>query len=142
MKNNLTSKVRDLAKTNLVYDFQCIVGECAHQINRSDVQYSGLTTCTLSRRLTLHLQNGAIKEHFLEKHGRKPTRKEIVEMTKARYYQNDHQRLEILEALIILLEDPVINRQDTGKKKILKMYGVERHEMSQSGNRSSVTVQQ
>ena len=25
MKNNLAPKVRDLAKTNLVYDFQCIV---------------------------------------------------------------------------------------------------------------------
>ena len=135
MKNNLAPKVRDLAKTNLVYDFQCIVGECAHQIRRSDAQYSGLTKCTISRRLTLHLQNGAIKEHFLEKHGRKPTRKEIVDMTKARYYENDYQRLEILEALVIRFEDPLINRQDTGKTKILKLYGTEQRLVSQSENR-------
>ena len=131
MKNNLTPKVRDLAKTNLIYDFRCDVDECAHQINRSEGQYSGLTTCTLSRRLTLHLQNGAIKQHFLDVHGRKITRKEIVDMTKARYYQSDFQRLEILEALIILFEDPLINRQDTGKKKILKLYGTQQHPVVQ-----------
>ena len=123
MKNNLTPKIRDLARTNLIYDFLCSMGECSHLQKRSDRAYSGLTTCTLSRRLTLHLQNGAIKQHCIEKHGRKPTRSEIVEMTKARYYENDIQRLETLEALIILSEEPVINRQDTGKTKILKLFG-------------------
>ena len=125
MRNNLIPKVRDLARTNLIYDFECKIDECAHQ-NRSDVTYSGLTTCTLSRRLTYHLQNGAIKNHCITVHGRKITRKEIVEMTKARYYQNDYQRLEILEALIIFFEDPVINRQETGQKKVLKLYGTSR----------------
>lgn len=123
MKNNLTPKVRDLARTNLIYDFLCSIGECTHQHSRSERTYSGLTTCTLSRRLTLHLQNGAIKQHCMEKHGRKPTRKEIVEMTKARYYENDTERLKTLEALIILSEEPVINRQDTGKTKILRLFG-------------------
>ena len=122
MKNNLSPKVRELARTNLIYDFQCTIDECAH-LNRSEVTYSGLTTCTKSRRLTYHLQNGAIKNHALHKHGRKITRKEIEEMTKTRCYQNDIRRLQILEALIIHFEDPVINRQDTGKKKILKLYG-------------------
>ena len=55
--------------------------------------------------------------------GEKITRKEIEEMTKHRCYQNDIRRLQILEALIIHFEDLVINRQDTGKKKILKLYG-------------------
>ena len=41
------------------------------------------------------------------------------------YSENDQRRLEILEALVILFEDPVINRQDTGKKKILKLYGTD-----------------
>lgn len=123
MKNNLTPKVRDLARTNLIYDFNCNIDECARQQNRSERQYSGLTTCTLSRRLTYHLQNGAIKKHCEDMHGRKPTRNEIVEMTKTRYYENDTHRLETLEALIIRFEEPVINRQDTGKKKILKLYG-------------------
>ena len=131
MRNNLTPKVRDLARTNMIYDFQCKIDECAHQ-NRSDGQYSGLTKCTLSRRLTYHLQVGAIKNHCLETHGRKITRKEIVEMTKARYYENDYRRLEILEALIIHFEDPVINRQDTGKKKVLKLYGTGKAQINQS----------
>ena len=126
MKNNLTPKLRDLARTNLIYDFHCTIDECAHQ-PRETVQYSGLTTCTLSRRLTYHLQNGPIKEHALSKHTRKITRAEIVEMTKKRYLQNDVKRLAILEALIIRFEDPIINRQDTGKKKILKLYGTEIH---------------
>ena len=123
MRNNLSPKVRDLARTNLIYDFQCSVDECAHQTNKSDGRYSGVTTCTLSKRLTFHLQDGAIKLHFITKHGRKPTRKEIVSMTKARYYLNDTVRLEILEALIILFEEPALNRQDTGKKKVLKLFG-------------------
>ena len=50
------------------------------------------------------------------------TRAEIVEMTKARYYERDVRRLEILEALIIRCEDPEINKQDTGKCRALKLY--------------------
>ena len=122
MKNNLTPKLRDLARTNLIYQFRCTIDECAHR-NKSEVSYTGLTTCTLSKRLSGHLQKGAILEHSLQTHQRKPTRKEIVEMTKARYYQSNYRRLETLEALIILQEDPVINRQDTGKLKTLKLFG-------------------
>ena len=125
MKNNLTPKLRDLARTNLIYDFHCTIDECAHQ-PRSEVQYSGLTTCTKSKRLSAHLQSGAIMNHALEKHGRKITRAEIVTMTKTRYYQNDVRRLETLEALIILREDPWINRQDTGKTRTLKLFGTGR----------------
>jgi len=92
MKNNLTPKLRALARTNLIYEYKCQIGECAHQNNKSDA-YIGLSTCTLSKRLTFHLQNGAIKQHGIDKHSRKPTRAEIVEMTNARYYENDTQRL-------------------------------------------------
>ena len=56
MRNNMTPKVRDIAKTHLVYDFRCKEGECAHLPNKQ-TRYTGLTTCTLSRRLSLHLQN-------------------------------------------------------------------------------------
>ena len=37
--------------------------------------------------------------------------------------EDQNSRLETLEALIIRFEEPVINRQDTGEKKILKLYG-------------------
>ena len=125
MKNNLSPKLRDLARTNLIYDFTCKTGECEHlPIHKR--RYSGLTTCTLSRRLTFHIQKGAIRKHFESCHGRNITRAEIVDMTKARCYQRDVRRLEILEALIIQREDPEINKQDTGKCRVLKLHGTVR----------------
>ena len=30
MKNNLSPKLRDLARTHLIYDFTCKTGECMH----------------------------------------------------------------------------------------------------------------
>ena len=122
MKNNMSPKLRDLARTNLIYDFTCKTGECIH-LPQQQVRYSGLTTCTLSRRLSFHLQKGAIRTHYEQCHGRNITREEIVDMTKARYYERDFRRLEILEALIIRCEDPEINKQDTGKCRVLKLYG-------------------
>lgn len=136
MKNNLTPKLRDLARTNLIYQFRCSIDECAHR-NRSEVSYTGLTTCTLSRRLSGHLQKGAILEHALQTHERKITRKEIVDMTKARYYQSNYRRLETLEALIILQEDPVINRQDTGRTKVLKLFGTGQRTFYETNSNSS-----
>ena len=122
MKNNLSPKLRELARTNLIYDFTCKKGECEH-LPIYKRRYSGLTTCTLSKRLTFHLQKGAIRKHFESCHGRNITRAEIVDMTQARCYERDYGRLEILEALIIQREDLEINKQDTGKCKVLKLYG-------------------
>ena len=126
MKNNLTPKLRELARTNLIYDFTCSIDDCKHLPTRQ-VRYSGLTTCTLSRRLSFHLQKGAIQKHFESAHGRPITRDEIVSMTKARYHVRDVRRLEILEALIIRLEDPEVNKQDTGKVRFLKLHGTVMH---------------
>ena len=69
------------------------------------------------------MQNGAIKKHYEEKHCRKITREEIVASTKARYYERDTHRLEILESLIIRFEDPELNKQETGKRRVLKLFG-------------------
>ena len=73
--------------------------------------------------MSLHLSNGAIQSHFLGKHGRKISPNEIVGWTKIRACEGDTNRLEIWESLIILQEDPMLNRQDTGKKRILNVYG-------------------
>ena len=54
-------------------------------------------------------------------------RKEIERFTKVMYVERDVYRLEILEALLINAEDFEINRQDTGFKRILKLYGDNRH---------------
>ena len=71
----------------------------------------------------MHLQSGAIVKHFESKHSSKITRKEFEDWTKIRYIERDVTRLFILEALIIKHEDPVINRQDNGKRRTLKLHG-------------------
>ena len=122
MKNNINPNPRELATTNVIYQFECERDECQH-LNGREITYSGATTCTVSRRISLHLQNGAILKHFESKHSSKITRKEFEDWTKIRYIERDVTRLFILEALIIKHEDPVINRQDTGKRRTLKLHG-------------------
>ena len=122
MRNNLTrKKSRQLDHKNIIYHFSCPRDECIRQQTVNNA-YDGYTDCTLSRRLSMHLQNGAIKEHWLQVHGQKIDRKTIVECTKVRYREHDKTRLEILEALIILNEKPEINKQDTGKKRKLTLF--------------------
>ena len=122
MRNNCAKKPRELAKTHVVYKFRCKKGDCEHLPPRNTT-YWGLTTDTTSRRLSFHLQNGAIRKHCEAKHGSMITRKEIEMYTSIEYVERDVNRLEILEALIINAGNYEINRQDTGKKRILKLYG-------------------
>ena len=121
MKNNLGPKVRDLASTHVVYEYNCQIDACKHL--SKEATYDGVTTCTLSRRLSNHLQKGAIKQHCLDAHNKMITRKEIEGSIRIRYKERDTNRLKILESLIILQEDPVINKQDTGNTRTLKLYG-------------------
>ena len=88
MKNNLGKKVRDLSKTNVIYDSRCKRGGCEHLPNREST-YSGFTTCTLSRRLTYHLQDGAVQQNNIASHQSKITKKEIEAFTKIHYQEND-----------------------------------------------------
>ena len=115
-------KVRDLAQTHVVYEYKCQIGACRHLL-KPKATYDGLTTCTISRRLSNHLQKGAILLHCLEEHGRKITRKQLEDGISIRYKEHDINRLTILESLIIGEEDPLLNKQDTGKQRILKLYG-------------------
>ena len=121
MRNNLTRKKnrRDIDQANVIYEFRCPEDECIRQ--QVNNVYLGYTTCTLSRRLSLHLQNGAIKVHSINTHGNKIDRKTIVDNTKVKYREQDQLRLEILEAILILFEKPELNRQDTGIKRKLSL---------------------
>ena len=98
-----------------------IYGECKHRPTQNN-SYVGYTECTLSRRLSYHLTNGAIQKHNIQEHGKKISRKEIVENTKIRNKLSDSKRLQILEALIINVEKPYLNRQDTGKIRTLYLF--------------------
>ena len=84
--------------------------------------YIGMTTTTLSRRLTMHLQSGAIKAHFQQKHGSAPTRQDLVDNTRVLHRDSDAGRLSILEALLILERKPAINNQVTGYQRTLKVF--------------------
>ena len=55
MTNN-TNKKTQLNTTNVIYQFRCPNEDCMLR----STNYIGSTTTTLSRRLTMHLTNGAI----------------------------------------------------------------------------------
>ena len=59
MRNN-QQNMTTLQETNVVNRFQCTTGDCATR----NVYYIGLTTTSLSRRLTMHLQDGGPKTHL------------------------------------------------------------------------------
>ena len=123
MKNNLSQKKeRTVAHCDVVYQFSCPAPQCFGANHGERHQYIGHTVCSLSRRLSMHLQNGAIKEHFEQKHGRKITRSEIVDNTVIRYIEHDFHRLVLLESLLIKFEKPTINLQDTGFKRVLSLF--------------------
>ena len=123
MRNNLSrQKVRDVARCNVVYEFHCPANECIHSTPHGQ-RYIGHTVCTLSRRLSMHLQGGSIMDHFQQAHGRKITRAEIVDNTSIRYIEHDVCRLRVLESLLICIEKPELNEQLTGLRKTLKLFG-------------------
>lgn len=121
MNNNLSRNKRELSQTNVIYEFQCPQNECLHHPSINYV-YLGYTQCTLSKRLSLHLQQGAIIQHSTLKHKSKIGRKTAEQNLKIRYKENDFNRLEILEALMIMIEKPEINKQDTGRKRTLTLF--------------------
>ena len=97
LKNSPKSDIPELQRSHLVYQYTCTTGNCAALPST----YIGMTTTKLSRRLTLHLANGAPKKHSEEVHDVRLTREMIVQGTKILQHNNDHHRLQILEALII-----------------------------------------
>ena len=108
MKNNLSADSSPLSSTNVVYIFKCPLGDCAHRRNAS---YIGHTTTTLSRRITMHLQEGAPLRHLQQHHDKALTRKLMVSNTSILDRCTSRPKLKILEAVLIRDMDPVINRQ-------------------------------
>ena len=107
VKNNLASQNEITSRANVVYEFQCKLEDCASRIST----YIGHTRCTLSRRLTLHLQDGAIKQHLRQQHKTEVSRDNLVSCTKIIASSKDHRRLQLLEAMHIREKAPAINIQ-------------------------------
>ena len=120
MKNNQAPPTPELQQTNLVYEYQCKLGDCEHLTQNS---YVGLTTTSLSRRITMHLRSGAPKSHTGSHHRDTLTREMMDNNTKIIRRENDKSRLHIYEALLIQQKNPLINKQDTGYTRTLKLFG-------------------
>ena len=117
-KNNSTPKQPDLKQSNVVYEFKCPHGECALQQN----SYIGMTTTSLSRRLTMHLAGGGSKSHYETAHNTKLTRANIVANTTILRKENNIHKLQILEAIFILQKKPTINTQVAYSHRTLKLH--------------------
>jgi hypothetical protein len=120
MCNNPNLKRDCLQQTNVVYEFKCPEEDCRLLQN---VNYIGETTTTLSRRLTCHLSSGAPKQHMLNIHRIKLTRKMLNDCTSIIKRCTDASRLAITEALLIKERAPAINLQNTGLTRTLKLFG-------------------
>ena len=111
IKNNTGQSKEKVAQTNVVYKFKCPIGSCKLQENNT---YIGLTTTTLSRRLSLHISPtspSAINKH-LSLHHKLPKerfRSTVVDNTDVIFKTNCQRRLMIVEALLIKLTSPTLN---------------------------------
>ena len=86
-----------------------------------NVSYIGLTSTTLSRRLTCHLSSGAPKDHLQLHHGIKISIKFLEENVKILGHFPNKNKLRIAEALLIEEKRPSINIQHEGFDRILKL---------------------
>ena len=117
MKHNLAPSPPTLQQHNVEYRFECPLPHSKAEV------YVGYTTTTLSRRLTIHNQNGSILKHFKDEHKCRPTREQLVENTSIIAKDNDKYRLSIKEALIILKSNPSLNIQSDNFTTVLKLHG-------------------
>ena len=65
IRNNSSPSIGVLQKTNVIYKFKCPLGDCISDNNNI---YVGLTSNTLSRRLTMHLSDTSSIAQHLKKH--------------------------------------------------------------------------
>ena len=105
IKNNNTKPPAPLQTANVIYKHECSAEDCGPHT------YIGMTTTTLSRRLTCHLQQGAIKEHYQTHHQANLTRKTMETGTTIIDREQDARRIKLLEALYIEQLLPTINSQ-------------------------------
>ena len=94
IRNNSSPLIGVLQKTNVIYKFKCPLGDCISDNNNI---YVGLTSTTLSRRLTMHLSDTSSIAQHLKKHSCPTTqqRKILTDNTTILEHQNNKQKLQI-----------------------------------------------
>ena len=108
MNNNPSRDRAPLKQKCVIYHYRCTQGGCALLRNSG---YIGLTTTSLSRRLTMHLQQGGPKTHTESKQDTTLTRKMLTENITILERSANKRRLSALEAIFIRDMDPIINKQ-------------------------------
>ena len=116
MKNNLGPKLSNLSQTGVVYNFECPLPH-----SRAE-NYIGMTQATVAHRLTNHTQSGSISRHFEQHHNTKLIRDTLVNNTSIIAKADNRYKLAIKEALLILNQEPSINKQFDNFTNILKLY--------------------
>jgi len=100
MKNKIfDSPVTDANKSNVVYQYDCNLGECGSP--DTNVSYIGITTMTLRKRLGNHRYQGSIHKHCLEIHGIRSKLDHRLDSTKILYQTKSKLDLPVFEALHI-----------------------------------------
>lgn len=108
LKNNCLPPTTTLQDVNLVYQYTCNYGDCSHRPSA----YIGSTITTLSRRITAHLQDGAILRHHASNHPNTNfTRKILEDNTVILHKETSKSRLRMTEAVYIHLKKACINIQ-------------------------------
>ena len=136
MKNNLSPPLPQHLKTNIVYSFKC---PFAHGIVQ-EYEYIGLTSVSLQKRIQNHTYNGSIKLHFLQSHNIVPTKNQILDNTTILTHAEDRYRLSIKEALLILQNSPLINKQFDNFTNILKLHKSRNNHNYNNNNHSDNTT--
>ena len=106
-------KIYHLKTINAIFKFKCSTGDFEHQ----DSYYIGMTTTTLSRRLTMLLASDAPQNHMGTNHNSTLTRENLVNNTIIINSQSDYN----MEAIIINETNPSINKEYTGTQSVLKL---------------------
>ena len=117
VKNSPNTNKLQRTKFNILYEYECNVGDCEPQ------SYIGYSRTTLSCRITMHLQSGAPLKHSQDFHNSTLNREQMVSNTSIIRQENDFNRLEILEVLYIKYTKPEINLQTTGRGRTLRLLG-------------------
>ena len=117
-RNNQGPPTPPLKKTNFIYQYQCLHGDCEHRNNI----YIRMSTTTLSWRLTMHFLSGSPKQHALANHNLPLTKEDLINNTKILLTEFNHNKLSITEALLIQKMQPSINNQWTGTNRTLKIF--------------------
>ena len=79
MINNTSKDTVATKQTNVVYHYKCTLGNCALLPHSA---YIGNATTSLTRRITMHLQQGGPLTHTQHHHSERLTRKLMTENTK------------------------------------------------------------